>query len=1292
LQNICSGVANGNISNNPLLATQSWTNFCNNQEGMCQACGTHPDYAPLMALYNSTGGPNWTNNTGWVNGAAGTNCDPCNGWYGVTCSGGRVTSLDLANNNLSGQIPTEIGNLTLVDILSLDNNQLSGSIPPSIGDLSNLKFLVLRYNQLSGSIPSSIGALSNLESLNFSFNQLSGTIPLEIVSLTQLEDLDLSNNLLVGSIPNSIGNLSNLRFLILGVNQLTGSIPTSIGDLSNLLYLYLNNNQLTGSIPSSIGNLSNLFILYLYSNQLSGTIPSSIGSLSNLGYLILYNNNLSDCIPEELQNICTANGDISNNPLLATQSWTNFCSNQEGMCIDCPGFTFEISGPTEVCTGGSLTLDAGGYSEYLWSNGATTQTINPSNITVTTTYTVTVTDANGCTGTDSHTVSVNANPTPTITGPISVCSDGSVTLDAGAGFTTYNWDNNGGISQTATFSNITTTTTFAVTVTDSNGCTGTDDHNIIVNANPLPTITGAISACIGESVTLDAGSGYASYDWSTGESSPSIIVSPSGPTTYTVTVTDVNGCTGTDSHTISTNPLNTYQFLGGPIQTCPGNSISLSWATTGADGVNVIYLPNGLTASFNGNSSSGTITVQGTTLETGPHNITLEPQGGCPNGFIFHPLEVFDLPQVAIDVQEYSGWDFTDASVCTNNDVTLTAYGGISYQWSPSIQNGIPFTPSATDTYSVTVTDINNCTATDEILVTVFDPISYTLDPTNLKICQDTLITLNSPDLDNYSFVNMVPGNGLYATFDQYNTLITSPTQSTCSTCSFDLYITDGNDCSIQNVHTLKLAKSVVQNTTNVSTQGGNEGSAEIQVINGSRPYTVRVNNGNPQLYQTSPFTIPNLAEGSYNLVVTDNDGCTTTASFVINGIDCPMTVSDSIEHIVCYGDSMGRILLTVSGNDGNVTYSWQNNLGTSNILDSLKAGIYSVTVSDDKCKIIKSYTVSQPIQPLGLNASLTHPECDTLNGSITINPVGGWMPYVTIDPDTMLTGLSADTYSFYVTDSLGCTFDTTFTLLVTPGQGDFPVFRYSPQDITVSCANAPLPDYMPTLAYGYPTCGIDSVGFVSASVTKVGDMCSGQTITYVWEYTDAFEHTITHIQRVQILPPPTPTFISRPGDVTINYSNLAQTLQPDTLSYSNTDVGTCMIAGSVMPTIDSSGLMDCSGMVTRTWKAMFCNGMDSIMYVQNITVEKDDIPAPIVSCASSNENSITFGWTSVPEATGYNVEVISPVGLQGMMIGGQNQYQFTGLAIGESVTIQVEAIIPGGCGMFYPYHTPALL
>ncbi len=490
----------------------------------------------------------------------------------------------------------------------------------------------------------------------------------------------------------------------------------------------------------------------------------------------------------------------------------------------------------------------------------------------------------------------------------------------------------------------------------------------------------------------------------------------------------------------------------------------------------------------------------------------------------------------------------------------------------------------------------------------------------------------------------------------------------------------DNNSCAVKNSHTLSFGKSEVLSTTNVTTQGGSDGSATINVINGIAGYKVLVNNGPPQTYPSTPFVLDSLQEGTYNITVTDNGGCTTTASFVINGIDCPLSVSDSIDQIACYGDSTGRIALTVTGNQGNVTYTWQNNLGNTSIIDSLKAGTYRVTVSDAICNIVRSFTIG-PMQPLMLNADITHPGCGASDGKITINALGGWMPYDTILPNTMLINQKAGDYSFYVMDSLGCTFDTTFTLLGTPGPNDIPSFINPPSDTTLSCENAPQAGYMPTLTYGYPGCGVDSSGVVLASFSIDGEICSGQTIVYRWEFRDTFDHIIIDSQRVYIQSPLSPEFTNPPANTTINYSSLATTLQSNTLSYTNGENGVCSIADIVVSTIDSSGLVECSGILTRTWKVMFCNDQDSIEHIQNITVLKDDILAPLVNCVASNETSITFGWTNVPQASDYNVIVTSPVGLTGALIPGQNQYQFAGLTVGQSVTIQVEAIIPGPCG-----------
>jgi hypothetical protein len=161
--------------------------------------------------------------------------------------------------------------------LDLSNNQLTGSIPPEIGNLTNLTQLYLYNNQLTGSIPPEIGDMTNLTYSGFYNNQLTGSIPSEIGNLTNLTYLDLWNNELTGSIPPEIGNLTNLVSLSFYNNQLTGSIPPEIGNLTNLRHLYLYNNQLTGEIPESICNLvENNCSISISNNQLCPPYPTCI--------------------------------------------------------------------------------------------------------------------------------------------------------------------------------------------------------------------------------------------------------------------------------------------------------------------------------------------------------------------------------------------------------------------------------------------------------------------------------------------------------------------------------------------------------------------------------------------------------------------------------------------------------------------------------------------------------------------------------------------------------------------------------------------------------------------------------------------------------------------------------------------------------------------------------------------------------------------------------------------------------------------------------------------------------
>lgn len=292
------------------------------------------DSLALVALYDSTNGDQWQVRTNWKTD------QPVATWYGVRVDNGRVTDVELIDNNLVGTIPPEIGNLTALDTLHLYWNHLSGEIPPEIGNLTNLEFIRLTENDLSGPVPSQMSNLTNLHTLAISSNNLSGPIPMWIFDLTGLQHLWLQWNNFTGEIPHEIGNLTNLTRLSLHSNQLTGTYPAELCDLVNLTELYLGYNQLTGEIPAGFGNLVNLYRLWLRGESLSGPFPP-VTNMTNLWQLWIYDNQFSGAVPAEICNLQQLVAlDISDNEFtdlpdlspMTSLNWLRICGNR---------FTFE---------------------------------------------------------------------------------------------------------------------------------------------------------------------------------------------------------------------------------------------------------------------------------------------------------------------------------------------------------------------------------------------------------------------------------------------------------------------------------------------------------------------------------------------------------------------------------------------------------------------------------------------------------------------------------------------------------------------------------------------------------------------------------------------------------------------------------------------------------------------------------------------------------------------------------------------------------------------------------------
>ena len=328
---------------------QEWLTSISDHGGTGTSCASGDI---LVALYNATGGPNWTNNTNWATNAS------VEEWHGVvTDAFGAVTHLQLNNNNLSGPVAAQLGNLSKLQELDLSENQLSGPIPVQLGNLDNLAQLQLDHNNLSGSIPPELGRLVNLIQLDLGYNDLSGSIPAELGRLVNLGHLYLNNNNLSGSIPSELGDLTNLIRLDLGDNPLlSGPLPLSLANLPLEQFFYSSTGlcfpaavefqEWLTSIPNHDGTericetRDILVALYnatggpewmgidtrnwlsdrplelwdgvftnaagavtrlqLNSNNLTGEIPHHLGNLVDLTDLWLYQNNLSGPIPPEL--------------------------------------------------------------------------------------------------------------------------------------------------------------------------------------------------------------------------------------------------------------------------------------------------------------------------------------------------------------------------------------------------------------------------------------------------------------------------------------------------------------------------------------------------------------------------------------------------------------------------------------------------------------------------------------------------------------------------------------------------------------------------------------------------------------------------------------------------------------------------------------------------------------------------------------------------------------------------------------------------------------------------------
>jgi gliding motility-associated-like protein len=354
-----------------------------------------------------------------------------------------------------------------------------------------------------------------------------------------------------------------------------------------------------------------------------------------------------------------------------------------------------ITGALSFCTGSFTTLNVGsGYTTYLWSTSATVDTIHVTSGGI---YSVTVTNSQGCTGSASVTVTESSNLTPVITGNTLLCMGGASILDAGNGYSTYQW------STSATTEAITVTMIgpYYVTVTNSSGCTGTDSIFVTQLAPINPTLTGSTSLCIGDTSILKAGQGFVSYLWSNAATTDTLIVTASG--TYTVTVTDANGCTGSASITVTFYPSAVTAFTADTLNGCAPFTVQFNNTTTNA----ATYLWN-----FGDGNTSTLTNPSHTYLTSGNYTVTLigYGAGGCNDTLIRTTYIHVITPPALTD-----SFTVSPASGCVGELISFTNHSNnaTSYIWNfgdgnTSTATNPTHTYSLLGTYYVTLYSINN--------------------------------------------------------------------------------------------------------------------------------------------------------------------------------------------------------------------------------------------------------------------------------------------------------------------------------------------------------------------------------------------------------------------------------------------------------------------------------------------------------------------------------------------------------------------------------------------------------
>ncbi len=723
---------------------------------------------------------------------------------------------------------------------------------------------------------------------------------------------------------------------------------------------------------------------------------------------------------------------------LATVTDATGCSQSQNYTIAQPiALSAAITGSQNSCNActGSATVTASngtpGYT-YVWTNSvlATVGTASIVNGLCVGNYTVTVTDSQTCTSTATLNIAQTVSVV-VITGGGGIQCFGACTASAtanpsgGTGPYTFTWSPTLPVQNTQTVTNL-CAGSYTVLVSDQLGCSNTGTISFVnpapINVAPTSTNPNCNGVCNGSiNSNASGGTGPLTFSWSPGgQTTPNLTNLCAG--TYTLRVTDANGCFVINTFTLNAPPAVTVALTNTNPSGCVVSNGSICAVPSGGTG-------SGYTFTWSPPGGTGINSSCYSNLGAGGYTVVVGNGAACNSTFVTSLTNPIG-PTLTVASSSVSCFGGNNGSAT----VTASGIGGFTFTWSPvvpfvSFGNTSTASSLNTGTYNISVTDAGSgCITSTNVVIAQPSSLTVTQNVTNLTcnaVCNGSITLGLSGATPGYT-LNWTPG------------IITGQgTQTVTNLCSgtYTATITDLRGCVVVRNFTVTQpsALSLTATPINVRCFGACNGTVNTQVNGGTGLITYNWPAVGPFLGATTP-TIINLCPAIYTVTATDQNGCSRTATSQITQ-PTALTSTLSISQPICSGNCNGTATLNASGGTPTYSLSWSGSGITTNTIGGLCAGNYTGTVTDaNGCTSTQGFTLN-PAPNFSLNLTPVNPLCNgACNGSISTVVSGNqgtfaitWAPTGSgLNP----TGLCASVYTATATDAQGCTALATANLI----------------------------------------------------------------------------------------------------------------------------------------------------------------------------------------------------------------------------------------------------------------------